>query len=146
MCSASQYSISAWPLEVFISGWHVQWVSWKACNGIDRCGFSRQFLVRRWRQLVQTFTVLKVDLSEVKIFIPICFQRDGKPIYSAASVSKTQDISNDTKNVFFFPPLYLALWCQLQPQPQTTTPNIEFSFVINFSVRTNKKEIHILIE
>lgn len=50
------------------------------------------------------------------------------------------------KKVFFFPPLYLALWCQLQPQPQTTTPNIEFSFVINFSVRTNKKEIHILIE
>lgn len=50
------------------------------------------------------------------------------------------------KKVFFLPPLYLALWCQLQPQPQTTTPNIEFSFVINFSVRTNKKEIHILIE
>lgn len=25
-------------------------------------------------------------------------------------------------------------------------PNIEFIFVINFSVRTNKKEIHILIE
>lgn len=51
---------------------------------------------------MQTFTVLKVDLSEVKIFIPICFQRDGKPIYSAASVSKTQDISNDTKKGFFF--------------------------------------------
>lgn len=57
---------------------------------------------------MQTFTVLKVDLSEFKIFIPICFQRDGKPIYSAASVSKTKDISNDTKKLFF-PPLYLAL-------------------------------------
>lgn len=145
MCSASQYSISAWPLEVFISGWHVQWVSWKACNGIDRYGFSRQFLVRRWRQLVQTFTVLKVDLSEVKIFIPICFQRDGKPIYSAASVSKTQDISNDTKNVFFPATIFSAVM-STPTQPQTTTPNIEFSFVINFSVRTNKKEIHILIE
>lgn len=94
---------------------------------------------------MQTFTVLKVDLSEVKIFIPICFQRDGKPIYSAASVSKTQDISNDTKKVFFPATIFSAVM-STPTQPQTTTPNIEFSFVINFSVRTNKREIHILIE
>ena len=24
------------PWRAFISGWHVQWLSWEACNGIDR--------------------------------------------------------------------------------------------------------------
>lgn len=27
------------PWRAFISGWHVQWLSWEACNGIDRYGF-----------------------------------------------------------------------------------------------------------
>lgn len=66
---------------------------------------------------MQTFTVLKVDLSEVKIFIPICFQRDGKPNYSAASVSKTQDISNDTKNGFFSATIFSAVMSTPTPAP-----------------------------
>lgn len=66
---------------------------------------------------MQTSTVLKVDLSEVKIFIPICFQRDGKPIYSAASVSKTQDISNDTKKFFFSATIFSAVMSTPTPAP-----------------------------
>lgn len=68
---------------------------------------------------MQTFTVLKVDLSEVKIFIPICFQHDGKPIYSAASVSKTQDISSDTKKHFFSTTIFSAVMSTptLAPNP-----------------------------
>lgn len=27
------------PWRAFISGWHVQWLSWEACNGIDRYVF-----------------------------------------------------------------------------------------------------------
>lgn len=51
------------------------------------------------------------------------------------------------KSFFFSATIFSAVMSTPTPtQPQTTTPNIEFSFVINFSVRTNKKEIHILIE
>lgn len=51
-----------------------------------------------------------------------------------------------TQKMFFFPATIFSAVMSTPTQPQTTTPNIEFSFVINFSVRTNKKEIHILIE